>query len=338
MIRLSSFHLPRARALLDAFRAEGLPASNARLSPSAEAARQRSPGGWPVPRDRLAAQLQQRLDGRTLMHQRGTSYCGCAAFLYCVLKDRPDWYVAYATALWRGIPFTFASNRARLKVDSTEGTRRALAQIHGEKVRGPFISDLDWMTMACLSSATRWSKDAGPSVATPSDRGAAITWPWMVKQWFASVGAPAVLDSVGFGLARSSLAELLELLDRWAGHWLVMQIDSSLLEGGASSPLQRHWIVVDSERQPLIQPAGGQGGLLPGAFSTIRSLHERALLAQVRDAYAGQAVVDEETRLDHAALTNLRVVSWGDEHYHLYTPTIGYVADKFYGGYAFPRF
>jgi hypothetical protein len=334
MNRITSPHLPRARAILDAFASEG---SGSRLSAKDQAKRQRSPGGWPVPRDRLAAELRARLDGATLPHQRGTSYCGCAAFLYCVLEDRPDWYVAYATALWRGEPFTFKNVAGRTSVSVAEGTRGALSQIQSGKARGGSISDLDWMTMASLSAATRWSGGA-PTSARPTDRGASITWPWMVEQWFASVGAPAKLNSVGVGLLKSSMEELLELLDRWAGYWLVIQIDASLLYGGPSSIQQRHWVVIDPETPPMIQPAGQAAWFDPRTFSRLRRDRRATALRQVNDAHAGQAVVDAEDREDQRSATRLRVVSWGNEHHPLHGATIGNVADRFYGGYAFPRF
>jgi hypothetical protein len=87
MNRITSPYLPIARKLLDAF-ANAATSGAARLSPEDEAVRQRSPAGWAVPRNRLVAELRDRLDGKTLPHQRGTSYCGCSAFLYCVLEDR----------------------------------------------------------------------------------------------------------------------------------------------------------------------------------------------------------------------------------------------------------
>lgn len=336
MNRITSPYLPRAKKLLDAFANAGTSGA-ARLSPGDEAVRQRSPAGWYVPRNRLVAELRDRLDGKTLPHQRGTSYCGCSAFLYCVLEDRPDWYVAYATALWRGVPFTFkgASDQTLVSVDTE--TRNSLTQIQSGKARGSSISDLDWMTMASLSAATRWSGST-PAAAHPTDRGAAITWPWMVKQWFASVGAPAKIDSVGVGLFNSSLEDALALLDRWVGYWLVIQIDASLLSGGSTSIQQRHWVVVDPETPPAIQAAGQAAWFDPKSFGRLRADRRKAALGPVHDAYSGAAVAKGEDSQDHRSPIRLRVVSWGDEHHPIRDATIGNFADRFYGGYAFPRF
>lgn len=331
MNRITSHYLPRARTLLAAFRGEGVAAAHGKpLDRKAEQARQRSPAGWPVTRAQLAAELRQRLDGVTLPQQRGTSYCGCAAFLYCLLEDRPDWYVAYATALWRGTPFTFAAARNSLAVDVAPGTRQSLATIQQTRTPDRKISSLDWMTMASLSGATRLRRGAAPAVAKPSDEARSITWPWMVRRWFASVGAPAKLDSVDIGLFNASQQDLLALLALWGSHWLVMQIDSSMLTGGGTSITQRHWVVVDPDTRPLIQPPGQRGGLSPADFTA----WQRAALSKENNAYSAQAQLD----FDATALTNLRVVSWGNEHTPVRGATLGNISSRFYGGFAFPRF
>lgn len=127
MNRIASPYLPRAKALVTRFRDEGeIGSSNDAGAKEREAKRQRSPAGWPVERARLASQLEERLNGSSLPNQQGTSYCGCAAFLNCLLEDRPDWYVAYATALWRGEPFTFRSADEYTQIIVTERTKNVL--------------------------------------------------------------------------------------------------------------------------------------------------------------------------------------------------------------------
>lgn len=331
MNRITSHYLPRARLLLTAFRSEGSAGAHQKpLDPQKETERQRSPAGWPVTRAQLADELQQRLDGATLPQQRGTAYCGCAAFLYCLLEDRPDWYVAYATALWSGLPFTFASARERQTVGVTPGTRQSLATIQQTRTADPKISSLDWMTMASLSAATRLRHAAEPVTARPTDEARSITWPWMVRRWFASVGAPATLDSVNIGLFNASRQDLLDLLALWSGYWLVLQIDSSLLQGGSTSIRNRHWVVVNPETRPLFQPPGQRGEMSPPDFAA----WERSALSTQANAYAAQAALD----VDDAALVDLRVVSWGDEHSKVKGATLGNIASRFYGGFAFPRF
>lgn len=341
MNRITSPHLPRAKALVAAFRDQRITAGDQTPPAKVEEARQRSPAGWPVPRARLAAQLQQRLDGQSLPNQQGTSYCGCAAFLYCLLEDRPDWYVAYATALWRGEPFTFRSASQYLDVTTAPETRSVLRQVQTGKSNAGAMTDLDWTTMASLSGATTYRRNA-PSAAAPDDKFRAITWPWMVREWFASVGAPAMLDSVGAGYAREGLDELLALFARWESCWLVLQIDASMLNGGGTSIQQRHWVVVDPETRPLIGKSGQSTGQTATQFVAAREARRRASVQGFREAYGGAVAANEEIVRQKAevdtAILKLRVVTWGDEHHHLHQPSLRFVLDRFHGGYAFPRF
>ena len=122
MIPLNNARLAAAFKLLADFRAAGhvTPTEAAtggghhHASPAAAphgarppADKQRSPVGWPVTRDALAAQIESRLKGASLPYQSNTSYCGDAAFLVALQVDRPDLYAAYAIGLWTQALFTF---------------------------------------------------------------------------------------------------------------------------------------------------------------------------------------------------------------------------------------
>lgn len=342
MNQITSPHLPRAKALVAAFRDSRMnDANGAPLAALAEAARQCSPIGWPVTRAELAEQLRQRLNGGSLPDQQGTSYCGCAAFLYCLLEDRPDWYVAYATALWRGEPFSFASPSDRLNIRVGVSARDSLKSILTGTSPARKMSALDWMTMACLSGATG-RRGETLTLTKPGDDFRAITWPYMVRRWFACVGAPARLDSVGIGLNLKSLDDLMQLFACWDSCWLVLQIDSSMLDGGGTSIRQRHWVVVDTETRPLIGQAGQSTGLPASQWMAQRQKRARASVLGQREAYGAAAAVNvelERQRVDaDTALLKLRLVTWNNEHHRVKEPTLKFVLDRFYGGYAFPRF
>lgn len=64
---------------------------------------------WGVNRTQLIDQLRQRLsnDQHSWPHQGGTSLCGPAAFMFCLINDRPDLYVGHIIDLWTGRPATF---------------------------------------------------------------------------------------------------------------------------------------------------------------------------------------------------------------------------------------
>lgn len=160
----------------------------------------------------------------------------------------------------------------------------------------------------------------------------------MVRRWFASVGAPARLDSVGWGVVERSIEDLLALLDLWDSHWLVMEIDSSMLRGGGKWPTQRHWVVVDPETRPLILPGSGGGSMTPGKFAAQHRAKPFGGASMPREAYGAAAAAAVQNRQYETAQTTMRVVSWAEEHVPVSGATLSNVASRFYGGYAFLRF
>ena len=331
--------LPAARKLLSDFRTAGRVsqlAKRASISTAPAPDPQRSPAGWPIARAQLTRQLEDRLAGRSLPSQLSTNYCGVAAFLYCLLEDRPDLYVLYAISLWEGDHFTFHSARADLNVRATKVTISALSDVQQTQPRTAAVSDLDWMTMASLSSATHmWTWNANPKdlLAVP----ASITYPWMMRRWFASVGSVPSVDSVGIGLFGASISSLLNVLTLWSTHWLILEIDASLLIGGGSAPNNRHWVVVDPFQRPLVRSPGGQ----PKEPSALRDQLRRKPLGDGPPPASPVEYMMADQRQAagfDATLTSLKLVSWGEEPYLIPNPTLGHVGAKFYGGFAFPHF
>ncbi|RYF24147.1 MAG: hypothetical protein EOO77_00680 [Oxalobacteraceae bacterium] len=133
MIICNPVRLKTAQQLLARFREAGRPPKG--KSPGAL---QASPAGWQVPRETLAAQIEQRIAGKGTPSQVGTSYCGPAAFLYCVLEDRPDVYVAYAISLWMRGSFDFrtASGNVHVAVDPETVREMAVSGNAGQQIRG----------------------------------------------------------------------------------------------------------------------------------------------------------------------------------------------------------
>ena len=152
MITGNAAHLDVAKQLLRKF---SQPSSS--KDAKVQAALARRPAGWPVSRADLAQQLQQRLGG-SLPAQLETSYCGPAAFLYCLLQDRPDVYIAYAIALWQQGHFSFGNARATVAISSEHGVVPAaagLAKAYPGGARKGHLNDLDWMTMSRLDTAVQ---------------------------------------------------------------------------------------------------------------------------------------------------------------------------------------
>ena len=283
------------------------------------------------------AQLHQRLHGK-LPNQLDTSYCGCAAFLVCLLIDRPDIYVAYAIALWTGNDYTFHALRRSLEVSATPGTMKALSDIQGRKSRSGFINDLDWMTMASLSAASH-----GGAPRNADDSGGifsqfnAITWPSMIRKWFGAVGCQPQLDSVGFGVVSCSSEDVLDLLALWDHHWLVMEIDASLLNGGGASIKNRHWVVVNPVYRPTVQPEGKGARQFPAAYRDAVRKSPWGSAPPPVEANSAMSMVRQTMATVGRATVDMQVVSWADDTYRFRQPTLDHIASLFYGGYAFPR-
>ena len=320
--------LAAAQRLVARFKEAGRPGAVGKPpkkpSPKHLQALQRSPQRWPVTRDALVAQLTARLGGRSQPSQVGTSYCGPAAFLYCLLEDRPDLYVAYAISLWAQGGFDFGS----VDVDIDPGTVESLGQIQAARSASPgknFISELDWMTMAGLSASTRpWFVPG--EAAGPDDEGKSITYPWVLKRWFAAVGSRPVYDCMGLGAVKQGLPAFVVTMNRWSRNWLVLQIDSSLLNGGEPNTIRkRHWVVVNPHHQPRIRR--GDGKVVP--------------LGSVGDQFKLKTAPRAGTYLDASHMLDWQIevpiVTWGVEAHKLGLTTLGALASRFYGAFAFPR-
>ena len=307
----------------------------------ARAAAQRSPAGWPVSRDDLAQQIRQRLHG-ALPAQLTTSYCGPAAFLYCLIKDRPDIYTAYAISLWEQGHFFFGNARAKITIDSGHGVvpaAVALVKAHPGAARRGYISDLDWMTMSCLSASTR---PFNFGTVTPDDQLGSITFPWVLRRWFIAAGAVIRADTMGFGAFKSGLLDTLSLMSYSSSSWIVLQIDSSLLRDGDPDFFhKRHWVVVDPTRQPIACKQPGNTAMPLGAVAD----EVGKIVWQRVGKHAGEADPDESDVLDALKgtpvadwTTTLTVASWANEHHTIYTGKVGRLIDRVYGGYVFSRF
>ncbi len=302
---------------------------------------QRSPAGWPVSRDDLARQIRSRLDGR-LPEQLDTSYCGPAAFLCCMIHDRPDAYVMYAVSLWERGVFRFTSGAATVQVDSADGevpTARRLVRMRADNPRHAYVNDLDWMTMSCLSASTR-PVDLGD--VGPTDQAGSVTYPKVLRRWFVAAGSSVRADTMGLGLMKSAMFDTLSLMRFWADSWIVLQIDSSMLTGGEPNTMRnRHWVVVDPHHRPMVRK--GPGGAVISMEEAARELPNEIMKRVVPGGDFGRAspeVAAEMMDGRHMADwdTDLRVVSWANERHPVHGRKLGQTIGRIYGGYAFARF
>ncbi|RYF24148.1 MAG: hypothetical protein EOO77_00685 [Oxalobacteraceae bacterium] len=179
--------------------------------------------------------------------------------------------------------------------------------------------------MAALSASTRPFFVPGND-AHLDDVGTSITYPWVLTGWFAAAGSRPKVDSMGFGALKSGLYFFANLMRFWRDHWLVMQIDSSLIEGGAPSTFkQRHWVVVDPHRMPRARIGSGP----PQPLWAILDEFWKVSPVERDTAILGERMKDWPM--------DVRLVTWGKEDTKLKMAKLGDVASRFYGGYAFPR-
>ena len=264
---------------------------------------QTSPRGWNITRTRLEAQLVRRLSGRfdQYPNQSTTSRCGPAAFLYCLLKDRPDLYVRYAVALWEQGRFDLRNGPAgkSFVVAPHDGTVRSMP-VDGE-AKGQ-ISELDWITMGSLS------KPDGS--ADPGDELTAITLPNDIIGWFAAAGAPLVQADINSFISRDVHSFRTTMRHWGADTWIVWEVNPRILNPSGYHFYDRHWLTVTRTTPP--------------------TLNGRSLL-----------VVPPPLPDDVVGAMRLSVsfATWGTEDYHT-TPagkTLNDVLGWYYGGAVFPK-
>ncbi len=292
---------------------------------------QTSPVGWPIRRAQLAAELTARVDGKNIPNQMETSYCGPAAFLYCLLHDRPDLYVAYAIGLWQHGHYDFTSGKTHMDVAGMRGMATEMRKLDVARKAHPkigHISNLDWMTMASLSASTRPLRGMW-GAPEPSDQGPSVTYPQVLKGWFAAVGSRPVASSMGLGAFKSDLSSFLGIARHWSNCWIVMQIDVSLL-GNMDKDFfgGRHWVVMDPHHMPLVRRGAG-GPVVPMGEAA------RDIWTAPAEAFENGQVFNGPHMRDWQ--TNMRLVSWGRETYPLAERKLDRLVDRVYGAYAFPH-
>lgn len=209
-----------------------------------------SPQGWPITRQLLGRELAVRINPTGLRNspdQGRTSRCGPAAFLYCLIHDRPDLYVKLAIELWRDGTSNLKNGASgRDFVMHCDPTARVVTST-SQAISTYRMSALDWMTMGCLS------KPDGS--AAPDQELQAITFPRNLGDWFVAAGCSvdvASFDSVGgtTWLGDLDVFDLQKGLRLFRDHWIVLEIEPRLIVGQPGGFFQRHWVVVNERKEP----------------------------------------------------------------------------------------
>ena len=203
---------------------------------------------WGVNRTQLIDQLRQRLsnDQHSWPHQGGTSLCGPAAFMFCLINDRPDLYVRHIIDLWTGRPATLGQRSVRPSTQVRATAETETINSEGVKMTVPQaagINAVDWISMASLRNDSP-SLIPFSSYDHPSAMGSAITRPAYLKSWFNAVGSTTLLDNTNEIFPMADWKELLELAPYQSSAWVVMLVSASMF-GGTGSTYKNHWVVLN---------------------------------------------------------------------------------------------
>ncbi|WP_156370656.1 MULTISPECIES: hypothetical protein [unclassified Acidovorax] len=270
---------------------------------------------WGVNRNQLIQQLLHRIShGQYSWPDQGdTSLCGPAAFMFCLIHDRPDLYVGHIIDLWTGRPATLGqrSIKPSAQVRTTAETRtetvnpRTGAKEMQTVPQAARINAVDWISMASLRNDSP-SLIPFSSYDHPSAMASAITRPAYLKAWFNEVDSTTLLDNTNEIFPMADWKELLELAPYQPSAWVVMLVSAAMF-GGSGSTYKNHWVVLNGPITVNGRPISG---------------------------YSANQKPDLAT-----ASVQARIFTWGDEAKGLASttalPHLSHFLKCFHGGIAF---
>lgn len=267
----------------------------------------------PFAREQIAAQLAARLSGNICLpyitkpypYQGCSSLCGPAAFLYCLLKDRPDLYSAFIWSLWQ-------TGQAQLGNLLVKPGKRVKQPENFVLANGQTnLPAIDWIAMASL----RDSGNRFLSYSSPSRRVAGITSWWRLASWFDAVGAKKVYSAISLIPNKLKAIQALSEHVSEANHVIALT-DASMLTG-KKARIFNHWIVWEGSPCISHEP---QDGLR----------HNILNKNMLNNPTLKNSMLDENVQL--------KLFSWGEVAEQLFTPlTLRQFLRCSYGGMVFSR-
>lgn len=189
-------------------------------------------GAFPkIDRADVSRGLQARVANAATIKQGAASLCGPAAFMYCLLQDRPEMFVQYVCDLYN----TGAAKIGALSIKPSQDCRNY--QPSG-------IAAVDWIALAGLRDSENVL-----DYQDPSDTFSGITMPSGLASWFSAAGYDHVQNDTNLVTTKGATA-----ID--AAGALLMQnrrvclfVDADLLEDDKNtSPsivgYPDHWVVL----------------------------------------------------------------------------------------------
>lgn len=265
-----------------------------------------SPADWRVGREDIALQLLERVKGVTVPHQQNSSLCGPAAFMFCLLTDRPDLYVQFVIDLWK----TGKTKLGNLAVEPSYALRTNMAKAVDPKEGN--LEEVDWISLGGL-------RGYDGVFSEPTNGTAGATHAMTMHTWFKAVGSIAIYDNTTV-IGRANWNDLLKVSCHVASAWVVMLVNGSILQrmgtrGG--SLFADHWIVATSAIMINNRTAPS---LLP-AVNNRTCINPRS-----------------DTPPDDTWIINFTAYSWGENNQKLTdapTTSIAYFFDNYHGASVF---
>jgi hypothetical protein len=194
-----------------------------------------SPADWGVKRGKLSNQLFERINGITVPHQRNSSLCGPAAFIFCLLTDRPDLYAQFVIDLWE----TGKAKLGNFAVEPSYALRKNMAKALNPKDGN--LEEVDWISLGGL-------RGYDGVFSEPTNGTAGATHAMTMRIWFKAVGSTPIYDNTTV-IGRANWNDLLKISCHVTSAWVVMLVNGSILQqmgtrGG--SLFADHWIVANS--------------------------------------------------------------------------------------------
>lgn len=185
-------------------------------------------------KDKIEAQLKQRLNHASYPDQDRTSLCGPAAFFYCLLIAKPDLYKKAVEELWK----TGKTSINQLVIDVPKQTRRPHSYFKKDKTLK--ILGIDWMTLGGL----RGTSNTLLAYQSPDDDTAAITAPPILIEWFKKAGF-SLVDK--FILNNHINHKELNKYFNTNNYYIVSLVSSNILPTSSGPNLPNHWVVWTSQ-------------------------------------------------------------------------------------------
>ena len=200
--------------------------------------------GLGVSRSAFAMDLMDHINSPSLIHQRNTSLCGPAAFLYSLLQKTPETYAQFVIDLYEKGHAKIGGLEVKPGSDCKGFSVPSGGSSGPSKLRR-VISAVDWVSLASLRDSSNVFLDYD----SPSVEAGGITMPSGLAGWFkTSWKFQDVVNRTNLYLNKD-LFTLVQAHQKFcAGHKVCLFIGANVLEGTEGGKIvPDHWVLLSSQ-------------------------------------------------------------------------------------------